>query len=228
VAQLQSQLASFTRHPIVPGPLERPGGSDLVVRARRQGREQKIGISTGDVTNLDRLAPLLSVLARAIEVTSPHPYQAIRLEVQATPGAADAMTFTITVRNVGTQPVAIPGLATLRREAGDDSSAAHGIGVQVARLVPVPPRITEPPLQWSRVEVAEADDGIGAPIDLAPGAQRTFRTAARATSPPGDEANGKLLAQAFFSFYRRPAAPRRAHPYLIRGLAFSRAVELNH
>jgi hypothetical protein len=221
LAEIQAQLASFSRHPIVPGPLDGPGRSDVIVRAKRPGHDLKIGISTGDMKNLDRLSPLLSVLEKAVAAVHQHPHQAIRLEIQTNPGPD--LSFTITVRNIGTEPVAIPDLATLRQESASDTDE-HGIGVRILRVPPDPPGNREPPyVPWSRVEVVGDDDGSGKPIELQPGAGRSFKTAVWSDKRPPSP----LVAQAFLSFYRPPAAVKGPHPYLIRGLAVSKVEHLN-
>jgi hypothetical protein len=180
-----------------------------------------VSFSSQDMEQLSRFESLISLLDDATLATSQHPFQAVRLEVQAKPVAA-GFSFTVKVKNVGSEEVAIPDLETLARESKD--MREHGIGVRIATLPAARPGVTDPPLLWSQVNVAPSGTATnaGKPIVVAPGGERVVHTLPWSSHRAG----ARIFAQAFLSYYGGP--PIVDGHLMIRGQALSAALELGH
>jgi hypothetical protein len=144
-----------------------------------------------------------------------HPFQAIRVDIEAQ--RAPAIAFTIKIKNVGTETVALPDVEMLGHESKELRD--HGIGVRVAPNPPERPGYTAPPLVWSRVDPA-GPRATGKPIVLPPGGELVIPTAVWNGKGPA----APLLAQAYFSFYSGPAIVE-GH-FMIRGRALSTGLDL--
>ena len=217
VAQLQAALAEANLSQIPPGTGGGPGTSLIQLRARRGADNQSATFASRDMETLSRLQTLISLLDDASFATSQHPFQAIRLELE-TKKTAD-FAFTIRVKNVGTETVAIPDLETLGHESKDIRE--HGLGVRVATLPPARPGFTDPPLLWSRVALTGAPHPpAGKPVLLPPGGEQTVHTAS--WSDKGHA--GRIFVQGFYAFYDGP--PVIDGHLMIRGHALSAGVDV--
>jgi hypothetical protein len=197
------------------------GSSFIRIRITRGGLSQEFGYASLDIDAMQQLGPLFSVLDNAALFLLAHPYQAIRLDLQRQPGPE--LTFAITIKNVGTETVAIADLAALQREWSEIPE--HGIGVRVAHRAPPRLRETEPPLVWSRVEVAAEIGSATRPMVLAPGQVQSFQSEICRDLPTHGPKAGTLMAQAFFWFYS--GATTLEGRYKVRGFATSKMLELH-
>ncbi len=197
-----------------------PGTSVIQIRAKHGAKSVAASFSSRDMAILDKLEKLLSLLDDAVGATAQHPFQAIRIELQAQKGEGSTpAAFTIKIKNVGTETVAVPDLEMLAREPGQERD--HGLGVRVAPNPPERPGFTAPPLVWSRVAMLPLAPNTPPqkPIILPPGGERTIQTAGLTGAPP-------LIAQAFFSFYAGP--PIVDGHLMIRGHALSPGLDITH
>jgi hypothetical protein len=216
VSRLREALAHANLGKIPPGTGGGPGTSLIQIRAKRGDLNYAASFSSRDMETLDKLDKLLALLDDTVAFVAGRPFQAIRIELQAATG--HPVVFTIKVKNVGTETVAIPDLALLGRESKDVRD--HGIGVRVAANPPERPGYTAPPLVWSRVEVASTPPTQGKPILLPPGGEQTLHTVGWAAKGPA----GPFLAQAFFSYYAGP--PIVDEHLVMRGHALSTGLDL--
>jgi hypothetical protein len=216
VAQIQVALAHADLSQIAAGTGGGPGTSVIQIRAKRGADSQTATFASRDMETLAKLQTLTSLLDDATFATSQHPFQAIRLELETTKAAGFA--FTIKVKNVGTETVAIPDLEALGQESKDIRE--HGLGVRVATLPPARPGYTDPPLLWSRVALTGARKPAGKPVLLPPGGEQTVHTAT--WSDKGHA--GRIYVQGFYAFYDGP--PVIDGHLMIRGHALSAGVDV--
>jgi hypothetical protein len=220
--RLQGSLVKADLGQTAPGAGGAPWTSVIQIRARRGSNTRAESFSSQDMEKLAKFEELLSVLDDATFVTSQHPFQAIRLEMEAK-HAGSGFTFSVRVKNVGVETVAIPDLETLGRESKDVRE--HGIGVRIATLPPARAGFTDPPLLWSAIGLVAASGPskqAGKPVLLPPGGEQVVNTALWSAS----NHTGRIFAQGFLSYYRGPAVVD-GH-LVIRGHALSQAVDIAH
>lgn len=194
-----------------------PWASGITIRAKRGTDFRAESFSSRDMEKLEKFDPLLSVLNDVVFATSQHPFQAIRLELEAKKDAGFA--FTVKVKNVGTEAVALPDLEALGEESKDIRQ--HGAGLRVATLPAARPDYTDPPLIWSRISfAAPATKASGKPIVLGPGGERVVGTAHWSDRSQA----GRVFVQGFFSYYGGP--PIVDGHLMMRGHALSAAVDV--
>jgi hypothetical protein len=193
-----------------------PGSSLIRVRWSNGADTREAAVSSLDPTAMEPLDPLLEVLNDALAATERHPCRAVTLTVKYIP-AAGGGTFQVTVKNVGTEPVALPDLLALGSKGADDQ--ARAFGVRVAFFPPERPGFTPPPPDWAYLGMARAQ-GAGRAVVLAPGHEIVHATLLWTPAKVGE----RHFAQAVFANYEK-TAPVEGHPP-IRGRLLSKAIEV--
>jgi len=184
------------------------------------GVARELQVSSRDIDALGKIDSLLAILNDALTETMAHPFQAVRFSVRVQPFVGtDSPTFAISVKNVGTETVAVPDLKVF---GGDvDEHSDRDLTLRVAAYPEERPGYTAPPLVWERV--AFTTPGAAQVMSLlAPGQEATREPIAWKLSHPG----GRHLAQAGFAFYGGPQVVE-GH-LVIKGRALSEAVEVTY
>ncbi len=195
-----------------------PGSSVIRVRMSSDGVARELQVPSRDIDALGKIDPLLAILNDAVTETMAHPFQAVRLSVRLeSPIGSHSLAFAISVKNVGTETVAVPDLKVF---GGDvDEHSDRDLTLRVAAYPEERPGFTAPPLVWERV--AFATPGAAPVLSLlAPGQEAIREPILWTPSHPGE----RHLAQAGFAFYGGPQVVE-GH-LVIKGRALSEAVEV--
>jgi hypothetical protein len=195
-----------------------PGSSLIRIRMSTDGVARELQVPSRDTGALGKIDPVLEILNDAVTETMAHPFQAVRFIVRSqSPIGRHSPTFAISVKNVGTETVAVPDLEVF---GGDvDEHSERDLTLRVAAYPEERPGYTAPPLVWERV--AFATPGAAPVLSLlAPGQEAIRERIVWKPSHPGE----RHLAQAGFAFYGGP--PVVEGHLVIKGRALSEAVEV--
>jgi hypothetical protein len=218
LSHLRAALGDRALWSLPPSTAGGPGSSLIRVRVSSDGAAHELRVSSRDIDALGRLDPLMAILNDAVTETMAHPFQAVRFSVRSqTPIGGHAPTFAISVKNVGTETVALPDLSVF---GGDiEEHADRDLSLRVAAYSEERPGYTAPPLTWERV--AFAVPGAAPVLSLlAPGQAAIREGIVWTPSHPGE----RHLAQAAFAFYGGP--PVVEGHLVLKGRALSEAIEI--
>lgn len=213
LGELKSQLAAVNLRSVPGGQHGGPGVSAIRIQRMAKGAVVEASFGNRDLDTLRKLRPLLTAINDVTDFVAQSPYQAILLSVEVANGTP---VFTVKLRNVGTEVVALPDLAAL---ASGAAGARHGFGVRVAARSKDVPGVTPAPLRWKELALESPQAPARPPLRLQPGQELTFRTRALQSPEPGQ----RYLVQARLTSYAGPAAVDG--DYVIRGRAHSSMLE---
>lgn len=219
VSHLRAALEDATLWSLPPSTVGGPGSSLIRVSMSSDGVERELRVSSRDIDAVGRIDPIVAILNDAVTATMAHPFQAVRFIVHSqAPIGGQAPTFAISVKNVGTETVALPDLRVF---GGDpEEHPDRDLSLRVAVYPEERPGYTAPPLVWERLAFAVAT-GTPPPLILLGPGQEAMRE--RIVWTPLRR-GGRHLVQAGFAFYGGPPAVE-GH-LVIRGRALSEAVEV--
>jgi hypothetical protein len=218
LSHLRAALGDATLWSLPPSTAGGPGSSLIWVRMSSATGARELRVSSRDIDALGKIDPLLAILNDAVTETMAHPFQAVQFSVRSQlPIGGHAPTFAISVKNVGTETVALPDLKVF---GGDvEEHPDRDLSVRVAAYPDERPGYTAPPLVWERL--AFAMPGVAPALSLlAPGQEAMREQIVWTPSHPGE----RHLAQAGFAFYGGP--PVVEGHLVIKGRALSEAVEI--
>jgi hypothetical protein len=215
-ARLHQALGAVQLGAVAGGGGGGPGTSMLRIRHTTAAGRSEARFSSRDTAALEKLDPLIAVLDEITALLVDHPFQAVRLLVSQRK-APEGTIFDITVKNVGSEVVAVPDLAAVGRTP--PGNPERGLGVRVAPFPPERPGYTAPPLQWTRLGLAPDTPPGPATEKLPPAAEKKFHT------PPWKPRTAGIrhLVQATLATYEgEPVVDGRI---MVRGRALSAALE---
>jgi hypothetical protein len=218
LSHLRAALGDATLWSLPPSTAGGPGSSLIRIRMSSDGVARELRVSSRDIDALGKIDPLLAILNDAVTDAMAHPFQAVRIIVRSqTPIGEHTPTFAISVKNVGTETVALPDLKVFGGHV--EEHADRDLSLRVAAYPEERPGYTALPLVWERLGFAMPGAAPGLSL-LAPGQEAIRERIVWTPSRPGE----RHLAQAGFVFYGGP--PVVEGHLVIKGRALSEAIEV--
>jgi hypothetical protein len=216
LTQLRTALAAVDLGALPPSTAGGPGSSLIRIKVVSKGSSREVQIPSRDIDALEKIDPLLSLLNDSVSATLEHPFQAIHLGVRYGGGTGSG-GFTISIKNVGTERVALPDPQALGGAHPENPDGDLSLGV--ALFPEERPGVTAPPLQWNGVVLRPGATPANL-VTLAPGEEVVRQPVAWTPAHRGQ----RHLAQAAFFFY---GGPQVANGHLVvKGRALSEAIEI--
>lgn len=111
LSRLRSASSDATPWSLPPSTVGGPGSSLIRIRMSSDGVGRELQVPSCDIDALGKIDILLEILNDALAETMAHPFQAVRFSVRVQPFiGGQSPTFAISVKNVGTETVAVPDL----------------------------------------------------------------------------------------------------------------------